>query len=159
MPQVYPVPPSYRARAKDRVENTQVSVVGDGVAGATSTPPRNAPKLRPKQEAFCEHFVATGNAAEAARKAGYSARMARCQGHRLVKDARVKTRVRQLQAALGARIDPALILGRLENLYRLAERDGAYGSAARILVLQGRLMGFDYGGMAAYLIAPDAGDD
>ncbi len=154
MPQTYPVPPSYRARAKDRIENPPPGAAPNGPVGAAPPLPRPAAKLRPRQEAFCEYFVATGNAAEAARKAGYSERMARCQGHRLLKDARVKARIRKHQGALGARIDPALILGRLENLYRLAERDGSYGSAARILVLQGRLMGFDYGGMAAYLISP-----
>lgn len=107
-----------------------------------------------RQNEFCECFVATGNAAEAARRAGYSERTARFQGHRLLKDARVQVRVQALQTALADKIDPALILGRLENLYGLAERGGGYRAAARILVLMGRLVGFNHGGMAVYLRTP-----
>jgi hypothetical protein len=112
-----------------------------------------------RQNAFCEFFVALGNAADAARQAGYCERAARNQGYRLLKDARVRARIRALQTAIVDKIDPALILGRLENLYCLAERDGGYRAAARILVLMGRLVGFDYGGMAAYLRTPRATDE
>ena len=108
-----------------------------------------------RQNEFCECFVATGNAADAARRAGYSERSARNQGHRLLKDARVLARVRALQTALADKIDPGLILGRLENLYRRAEQDGGYRSAARILMLMGRLVGLDYRGAALKLLSPD----
>lgn len=37
-------------------------------------------KLTPKQKDFCEYYLQTGNAAEAARKAGYSAKTARVIG-------------------------------------------------------------------------------
>jgi len=111
-----------------------------------------------RQNAFCESFVALGNAADAARQAGYSERAARNQGYRLLKDARVQARIRALQTALADKIDPGLVLGRLENLYRLAERDGGYREAARILALMGRLVGFDHGGMAAHLRTPRAAD-
>lgn len=33
-------------------------------------------KLTPKQKAFCDYYIETGNASEAARKAGYSAKTA-----------------------------------------------------------------------------------
>ena len=92
--------------------------------------------------------------ADAARRAGYSPRTARAQGHRLLKDSRVRARVRALQTALADRIDPGLILGRLENLYRRAEQDGGYRSAARILMLMGRLVGLDYRGAALKLLTP-----
>jgi hypothetical protein len=111
--------------------------------------------LTRRQNEFCEAYVATGNAADAARRAGYSERAARFHGHRLLKDARVQARLAALRTALADKIDPGLILGRLENLYRLAERDGGYRAAARILVLIGRMIGVDYNGGAIYLRSPD----
>ena len=41
------------------------------------------PVLSTRQECFCRHFVAGGNAAEAARRAGYAERSARQTGHAL----------------------------------------------------------------------------
>lgn len=38
------------------------------------------PKLTPKQKAFCEAYIETGNAAEAGRRAGYSKRTAEATG-------------------------------------------------------------------------------
>ncbi len=46
-------------------------------------------KLSVRQETFAEHFVRCGNAAEAARLAGYSARSAKVQACRLTNDNRV----------------------------------------------------------------------
>lgn len=40
--------------------------------------------MNDRQKAFCEHFAACGNAAEAARRAGYSDRTARSIGQRLL---------------------------------------------------------------------------
>lgn len=107
--------------------------------------------LTPRQNEFCECFVATGNAADAARRAGYRERSAKHQGHRLLHDARVQARVRALQTALADKIDPGLILGRLENLYRLAEQGGGYRAAAGILVLMSQVVGLDHHGMAYHL--------
>ncbi|HFU6610044.1 TPA: terminase small subunit [Bacillus paranthracis] len=38
-------------------------------------------KLTPKQQAFCDYYIETGNAAEAARKAGYSQKTAKEMGN------------------------------------------------------------------------------
>lgn len=38
-------------------------------------------KLTPKQRAFCDYYIKTGNATEAAEKAGYSKKTARKIGH------------------------------------------------------------------------------
>jgi phage terminase small subunit len=43
-------------------------------------PPSDALRLSPKQVAFCEHYVACGNATESAKKAGYSQKTAKEQG-------------------------------------------------------------------------------
>lgn len=50
-----------------------------------------------RQQAFCEHYAACGNAAEAARQAGYCERTARSQGQRLLTDVDIRRYVRRLQ--------------------------------------------------------------
>ena len=42
------------------------------------------PVLSTRQESFCRGFIATGNAAGAARRAGYAERSARQTGHALM---------------------------------------------------------------------------
>ena len=46
--------------------------------------------LTPQQDAFCLAYVYYGNAAHAAREAGYGPAGARQQGHRLLKPATIK---------------------------------------------------------------------
>lgn len=45
--------------------------------------PRQRMPLKPRQQAFADEFIACGNEAEAARRAGYSAKSARKTGYRL----------------------------------------------------------------------------
>lgn len=54
--------------------------------------------LNERQKKFCEYYVACGNAAEAARKAGYSVKTARHQGYRLLTNAHVALYIRELSA-------------------------------------------------------------
>ncbi|MYK59880.1 MAG: hypothetical protein F4027_15255 [Rhodospirillaceae bacterium] len=54
--------------------------------------------LKPKHERFCQHYILTDNAAEAARLAGYSERSARNTGYDLLQRPEVKARVAELQA-------------------------------------------------------------
>ena len=54
--------------------------------------------LRPKHERFCQHYILTDNAAEAARLAGYSERSARNTGYDLLQRPDVQERARALQA-------------------------------------------------------------
>lgn len=44
-----------------------------------------------RQRAFCDHYISTGNAAQAARRAGYSERSARTTGARMLANADTKT--------------------------------------------------------------------
>lgn len=61
--------------------------------------------MNARQRSFCEHYAACGNAAEAARRAGYSERTARQQGERLLTNADILAYIRQLQdQAASARI-------------------------------------------------------
>ena len=46
--------------------------------------------LTPKQQAFCEYYIANHNATQAAIKAGYSKKTAYSQGQRLLKNVEVK---------------------------------------------------------------------
>src|SRR5262245_25977186 len=46
--------------------------------------------LTPRKRAFADHLLICGNAAEAARRAGYSAKTASAQGSRLSKDVAVQ---------------------------------------------------------------------
>lgn len=50
-----------------------------------------------RQRAFCEHYAACGNAAQAAREAGYSERTARSQGQRLLTNVDIAAHIRRLQ--------------------------------------------------------------
>ena len=61
--------------------------------------------MNPRQKAFAEHYARTGNATEAAKAAGYSAKTAYSAGARLLKNVEVQQYIRQLQAdAEGSRI-------------------------------------------------------
>ena len=52
--------------------------------------------LNERQKRFCEYYVACGNAAEAARKAGYSVKTARHQGYDLLTRPHVALYIREL---------------------------------------------------------------
>ena len=56
--------------------------------------------LTPKRQAFIQHFLTTGNAAEAARVAGYSAKSARQEGARLLSFADVRPPIQAVDGAL-----------------------------------------------------------
>lgn len=53
--------------------------------------------MNPKQKAFCEYYAACGNAAQAARQAGYSEKAARSIGQRLLTNADILEYIRSLQ--------------------------------------------------------------
>lgn len=62
----------------------------------------NCENLTARQRKFAEYYAETGNAAEAARKAGYSEKSARVQGRRMLTNANVLQYIRQLQDELAA---------------------------------------------------------
>lgn len=53
-------------------------------------------KLNARQKAFCEFYVASGNATESARKAGYSKRTARSIGQRLLTNVDIQSYIEEL---------------------------------------------------------------
>lgn len=61
--------------------------------------------MTPKQQAFVEHYAASGNATEAAKKAGYSARYARENAPKLLQNTTIQDALAALtQAKTQARI-------------------------------------------------------
>jgi len=60
--------------------------------------------LNAQQERFCREYLIDYNATEAATRAGYSKKTAATQGWRLLKNAKVLARVRELQAEQAERL-------------------------------------------------------
>lgn len=62
-------------------------------------------KLTIKQEAFCLEYAASGNATEAYKKAGYSAkndRVAGVEAHKLLKNPKIQLRLKELAEEIAA---------------------------------------------------------
>lgn len=59
--------------------------------------------LNPKQKAFADFYIETGNASEAARKAGYSQKNANVNGPRLLAHAGIKEYINNRMAELESR--------------------------------------------------------
>lgn len=56
--------------------------------------------LNARQKAFCEYYVASGNATESAKKAGYSERTARSIGQRMLTNVDIQNYIKQLNIKL-----------------------------------------------------------
>ena len=52
--------------------------------------------LTPKQQAFCEYYIANHNATQAAIKAGYSKKTAYSQGQRLLKKSKIQNYIEEV---------------------------------------------------------------
>ena len=108
--------------------------------------PRIMPRfglLSTRQEAFCRHFVACGNAAEAARRAGYAERSARQSGHALLERSHIVERVRQIRLLWRqtARAEVQILLARLEHVWQAAVAAEAPQLMLRVVRFQAELSG------------------
>ena len=103
------------------------------------------PPLTQRQEEFCRHYAATGNAAGAARDAGYAAGSARQTGHDLLERPAVAARVRAVRAAWRRveREEAQILLGRLEQAWDAAVEKGSASLMLRVIRLQAELSGLD----------------
>ncbi|MDE0702606.1 MAG: terminase small subunit, partial [Rhodospirillaceae bacterium] len=101
--------------------------------------------LTQRQEDFCRHYAATGNAAGAARDAGYAAGSARQTGHELLERTAVADRVRAIRAAWRTveRAEAQILLGRLEQAWDAAVEKGSAALMIRVVKLQAELSGLD----------------
>ena len=99
--------------------------------------------LSPRQEAFCRHFVVSGNAADAARRAGYSDATDRQIGYENLTKPYILARIGELRAIAEdtRRREAALLLAPLEKALRQAEAAGDYRAVIRIVALQAQLTG------------------
>lgn len=61
--------------------------------------------MTPKKERFCKEYVIDLNGAQAAIRAGYSTKTAKEQAARLLTNVNVQARVKELQGAIGKRLD------------------------------------------------------
>ena len=108
------------------------------------SPSPTAP-LTLRQEDFCRHYAATGNAAGAARDAGYAEGSARQTGHDLLERPDIAGRVRAIRAAWRAveRNEAQILLGRLEQAWDAAVEQGSASLMIRVVKLQAELSGLD----------------
>ncbi len=98
-----------------------------------------------RQEEFCRHYATTGNAAGAARDAGYAEGSARQTGCDLLARPDIAARVGAIRAAWRAveRAEAQILLGRLEQAWDAAVEQGSASLMIRIVKLQAELSGLD----------------
>ena len=122
--------------------------IPDTSAETTPDSPPPAPpdaSLTLRQEDFCRHYAATGNAAGAAREAGYAEGSVRQTGHDLLERPAIAERVRGIRAAWRAveREEAQILLGRLEQAWDVAVEKGSATLMLRVIKLQAELSGLD----------------
>lgn len=103
-------------------------------------------KLNARQKAFCEYYVACGNATEAAIKAGYSKRTAKSIGQRLLTFVDIKKYIDELMQKLESeRIASAeevlqnltaMMRGEIQEEVVVVEGEGDGVSSARVIKKQ-----------------------
>lgn len=101
------------------------------------------PTLKPQYEEFCQAYVRSPNAGEAAREAGYAFEHRYQQGYRLLQRADICQRIAELRAAAADRdcVRVEALLTKLETFYRLALKDHNANAAVRVIELQAKLVG------------------
>ena len=114
--------------------------------------------LSTRQEAFCRHYTASGNAADAAspglrsgaRQAGYSERSARQTGCALLERPYILERVRRIRMSWRRteRDEAQIVLARLEQAWDAAMASGSAYTMLRVLRFQAEIAG---------LVAPAGG--
>ena len=114
--------------------------------------------LSTRQEAFCRHYTASGNAADAAspglrsgaRQAGYSERSARQTGCALLERPYIVERVRRIRMSWRRteRDEAQIVLARLERVWDAAMASGSAYTMLRVLRFQAEIAG---------LVAPAGG--
>ena len=99
--------------------------------------------LSTRQEAFCRHYTASGNAADAARQAGYSKRSARQTGCALLERPYIVERVRRIRMSWRRteRDEAQIVLARLEQAWDAAVANGSAYMMVRIIRFQAELAG------------------
>ncbi len=99
--------------------------------------------LSTRQEAFCRHYTASGNAADAARQAGYAARSARQTGSALLERPWIVERVRRIRMSWRRteRDEAQIVLARLKQAWDAAVASGSAYMMLRVLRFQAEIAG------------------
>ena len=99
--------------------------------------------LSTRQEAFCRHYAASGNAADAARQAGYSGRSARQTGCALLERPYIVERLRRIRLSWKRteRDEARILLARLEQAWDAAVASGSACMMLRVLRFQAEIAG------------------
>ena len=118
--------------------------------------------LSTRQEAFCRHFTASGNAADAARRAGYAERSARQTGCALLERPWIVERVRRIRMSWQrtARDEARIALARLEQAWDAAAASGSAYLMLQTVRLQAEIAGLTRpAAMRRAVLWPVAGED
>ena len=99
--------------------------------------------LSSRQEAFCRHYAASGNAADATRQAGYSGRSARQTGCALLERPYVVERLRRIRLSWKRteRDEAQIVLAQLEQVWDAAVASGSAYTMLRVLRFQAEIAG------------------
>jgi len=99
--------------------------------------------LTSRQEAFCRHYCATGNAAESARRAGYAEGAARQTGHDLLTRPWIVARIRAIREhwRRTTQAEAAILLARLEDAWDAAVAAGSVSQMLQVIRLQAEIAG------------------
>ena len=99
--------------------------------------------LSTRQEAFCRHYAVSGNAADAARQAGYSERSARQTGCALLERPWIVERLRRIRLSWKrtGRDEARILLARLEQAWDAAVAGGSACMMLRVLRFQAEIVG------------------
>ncbi len=99
--------------------------------------------LSTRQEAFCRHYAVSGNAADAARQAGYSERSARQTGCTLLERPWIVERLRRIRLSWKrtGRDEARILLARSEQAWDAAVASGSACMMLRVLRFQAEIAG------------------
>ena len=99
--------------------------------------------LSTRQEAFCRHYAVSGNAADAARQAGYAKGSARQTGCALLERPWIVERLRRIRLSWRRteRDEARIVLARLEQAWDAAVASGSAYLMLRVLRFQAELSG------------------
>ncbi len=99
--------------------------------------------LSTRQEAFCRHYAVSGNAADAARQAGYAKGSARQTGCALLERPWIVERLRRIRLSWKRteRDEARILLARLEQAWDAAVASGSAYTMLRVLRFQAELSG------------------
>ena len=99
--------------------------------------------LAARQEAFCRHYAVSGNAADAARRAGYSERSARQTGCALLERPYIVERLRRIRLSWKRteRDEARILLARSEQAWDAAVASGSAYMMLRVLRFQAEIAG------------------